>query len=378
MLMGQGLPGNIYGQCFNILKLCDEFGDDDLLKAVFVTPELILLRDNLPQAKTKNDRVTKTITFLYDQSIAKKEPFLSYFIKILHIRYSGDRLQSQLTDLYYNVEKIYRAELQISNPTSDSPMELPFVIFAMTNSEAKELFDESVFVDASIPPKDKEHFSSFKEALYENGINLSTDLNHCYDGCRDNWKPINSDNNISDAIDIIIRHIITERLSSDEPPIQPKFLSKEFFEGDSSIRLDVWEQLGESGCILIIDAVSLFHPKLRLMLSNSGLSSTNKTAILIMSPLNSYENSVNDCIEDLIDSHLELAFSRYSKKWDKLCEIGIGNSLALQRWLYAAIPNEVRIMSTPEPNSKAKNILRSAMNMNPGYMGYAIAGHHLR
>jgi hypothetical protein len=340
--------------------------------------ELYPLRAEVPQADSKAERVRKTIDFLMEKSISRKEPLLSYFIKILITKNPGDILKTELTRLYYEIAIIYENNFQIRDTVSRSSIDLPFVVLAMNDIEANELFTESIFSDHSIPLIDKEQFLSFKKALKNSQINPDTDLICCYNATRDKWKPVGNERNISDAIDNIIRYIATERLHFDERSIQPKLESEQFFGENSSTRLEIWEQLGESGCILIVDAVSLFHPKLRLKLSNSGLCSKNSTAILIISPLDSYNNSVNRCIEELINSHMELAFSRFSKKWDKLCEIGVGNFIALQRWLYVAIPNEAKIMTDPEPNMKTKYSLRRAMNKIPTDMGQIVAGRRMQ
>jgi len=104
-----GLPSELYSKCFSTLKLCSEFDEDENLRSNFVTPELLPLKDSLPQASTKHTRVGKTIGFLLDQSVSKNEPLLPHFISILIDRYQGDRLQFELNTLsgVYKILKKY-------------------------------------------------------------------------------------------------------------------------------------------------------------------------------------------------------------------------------------------------------------------------------
>jgi len=95
----KALPQEILSRCFNTFKLCSEFDEDDILKSNFVTPELMPLKDVLPQANSKHKRVGKTIYFLLEQSQSQNKPLLPHFIKILSDKYSGDRLQMELNPL---------------------------------------------------------------------------------------------------------------------------------------------------------------------------------------------------------------------------------------------------------------------------------------
>jgi len=374
----QGLPQELYSRCFCTLKLCSEFDDDEGLKLIFMTPELFLLRDSLPQASTKHNRVGKIIGFLMEQSLSKRAPILPNLLKILAGNYSGDSLQMDLSTLYIEITKVFEDQFYIRSSSNTSSIELPFIILSMTDSEARALFDETVFNDRLVPGIDKDQFLLFKQALIDSGLIPDRDLICSYKNSRDNWKPVNSEKNILDAVNEMIASICEERVTLGEPTIYPKFLSDRFFKEGDSERVEIWNRLVDTGCVLIIDAISLFHPKLRIILSESGLGSNNNIAITVMSPLNSNNNSVNRCIEGKINSRMELVFSRFSKKFDRLCEIGIGNTIALQRWLYSAIPEEAKIITKLEPNWKNKEKLRHAMKMKPSNMAEIIGGHGMQ
>lgn len=79
-------------------------------------------------------------------------------------------------------------------------------------------------------------------------------------------------------------------------------------------------------------------------------------------------------IEEVIDSQMELAFSRFDEHLDRLCEIGIGDLRAIQRWLYAILPEEANIVQDQKPNPKNRRMVRERMNREPLGMDRVIFG----
>lgn len=157
-------------------------------------------------------------------------------------------------------------------------------------------------------------------------------------------------------------------------PIRPKFSSADFFDEDHTKRVQTWDQLRLSGCVLIVDAVSLFHPVLRQRLSQSEMSSNERAAMLVLSPVNSSTIQVNQLIEQVISSQMELTFSRFDEHLDRLCEIGVGDLRALQRWLFAILPETATIVQNQKPNPKNRRIIRQRMDKEPLGMERLIFG----
>ncbi|MFZ5915485.1 MAG: hypothetical protein ACOYZ7_00950 [Chloroflexota bacterium] len=74
---------------------CEEFDSDTALRTVFVTPELQIFQDRLPQtALNKQSWVNQTIEFLLRGEVSDKRRLLPFFLTALRDRYPpGDALR---------------------------------------------------------------------------------------------------------------------------------------------------------------------------------------------------------------------------------------------------------------------------------------------
>jgi hypothetical protein len=167
-----------------------------------------------------------------------------------------------------------------------------------------------------------------------------------YGECRENWQPYNCpDRSIHDIVVETIEN--ANEYFRDETfgqqLIKPKFVSADCLHENREKRQEIWKKLDCHGGVLVIDAISLFHPFLVRKLFNSGMCTSEKITILILSPISACSLPVNQSIEGFISSKMERTFSRFNDSWDRLCEIGIGDLRAIQRWLFATIPETVKI-----------------------------------
>src|SRR5690349_3147826 len=79
-----------------------------------------------------------------------------------------------------------------------------------------------------------------------------------------------------------------------QPPIAgvgailpPQFFSEDFLSDDYDWRMHTWRKLRNMGCVLVIDVLSLFHPKLQAFLLQSGFSTCETISIVVLSPIQS-------------------------------------------------------------------------------------------
>jgi hypothetical protein len=227
------------------------------------------------------------------------------------------------------------------------------------------LQEETVFDDPTVAPAEHARFEQFKASLQEHGI---VDWLPHYGEHRENWKPhIYQESTIQEIILDVANRINQQRSEMPGLPlVQPQFCSADFFTESQDTKLETWERLGRLGCVIIVDAVSMFHPKLRNSLLRSEMSSNEQVAMLVLSPVNSKEISVNRLIEQEISSQMQLAFARFSKHLDRLCEFGVGDLYALQRWLFATLPEAVAIMHNQRPNPSNHKLLREQLGEPTG------------
>lgn len=252
-------------------------------------------------------------------------------------------------------------------------IDIPFVIAAMNRAEAHSLFEEenSIFNHSDVAPNEREHFQQFMEALQEWNI---VDWISLYGNQRDDWKPF-KEKTIHSIIEDIADHInATRDETSSMPHIRPRFCSADFFAADEHTRWDTWRKLGHSGCILIIDPVSLFHPGLRKLLGKSEISSKDRVAILGFSPIGYTAIRANMLIEEAIKKELGSAYSEFSRYLNKMYEFGVGDLRALQRWLFAIMPEAMDFMQSRRPNPDNIKSLKEAIPTVPGVNNLIFGG----
>lgn len=152
---------------------------------------------------------------------------------------------------------------------------------------------------------------------------------------------------------------------------QPCFFSKDFFAEDRETRLWTWDQLSWSGCVLIIDAISLFHPLIYRRLLQSEMGANNRVAIaaVLLSPMISSANTTSQLVQEQITSRMQRAFVRSAWYWDKLCKHRIREVRQFHEWLDDAIPATVetifRQKRESRPNPKGLQLMRKRVT-KPG------------
>jgi hypothetical protein len=231
-----------------------------------------------------------------------------------------------------------------------------FVVCAMTDRELAECLDGSVFEDPRVAPIEKQRFADLCAGLAEHGID---DLRPYYRPARDRWRPIilppherEEDNHIRATIGTIVARLNDEfrRSLHGKPVLHPQFFSTDFLGEDAQWRQRTWDELGRLGCVLVIDAVSMYHPRLARRLSESEFGSNPKASIVVVSPLGPDPRPWSLRIETELGERLQRAFDRYQAKLDAMCEFGVGSARALHRWLFSTLPQAVTAFDQADPD----------------------------
>jgi len=322
-----GLSNALYQRRRTALLKCSEFDSDASLRAVFVTDELRPFRDRLTAATNKSERVDTCLDFLLDKRLSDGRPVLPLFLVALRDGYQpGDALRDELNELH----------IEVSQALSDKII-IPFVVATMTQSEVTDLMAEIVFDNPDVAPAEYTRFQELKQELQECGLG---DWHSYYGGQRESWKPVAYPNASIQEIIFDILDYVNDCYQEPQhlPCLLPHFLSDDFFAEGRHIRKQALRQLRQSGGVLIIDAISMFHPVLNKRVSRSGIGSNRRVAILVVSPMDTSRLPVNRLIEQVIDLQMETAFTRFGDEFDRLCEVGVGDLRGLKRWLFAILP----------------------------------------
>ncbi len=245
------------------------------------------------------------------------------------------------------LSRIISAFDKVQESTRARAIVIPFVVFAMNQQEVNQLLSKEVFDDHTIALIERERFESLIEILLEQGLD---DISKFYGPAREDWRPpIASGATIRDIIAEVVKRPdtlegVVKRLRQDvqfmqDPSlISPQFFSTEFFSDDITESGRIWRQLRDFGYVLILDAISMFHPLLRRKLLRSEFGGNKRISIAVISPVASDIQSINQLFEKEIFPEMQQAFDRFAVELDKLCEFGVSDVRALNRWLFFTLP----------------------------------------
>lgn len=319
-----GLSQELARRCHEVFSRCDEFSNQDALRAVFVTEGLSLYRDRLPEAGNTAERINLTVDYLRIQHLSNGRPAFPIFLAALRDRRHPD-------DALYNELQSLHAEVQQKLGQIEA-IDVPLVIAAMNQEEAASLKTGQAFAGLEVAPIDRVRFEQLENVL------VGVDWNSHYKTNRDEWNPHTAPGSTIDGIVVdILSHINRcEREPKNLPIVRRQSFSEDFFK--LSKQVETWDRLRQSGGVMIVDAVSLFHPGLRDVLVQSALTAHDNVAVLVLSPSNAHELPANQLVETVLSARMQVAFSRFAERLDSHCEMGIGDLRTLQRWLFAHLP----------------------------------------
>ena len=236
---------------------------------------------------------------------------------------------------------------------------VPFVCVAMKWAEAEKLKNHSIF--DHIGRAERKRFKEFQKELEK----IHPLWHQNYFSSRDAWRPhTHPQQTIGEIIYSLIDESENFVKESRGTLLIGKSISEKAFSDNLDSRSDTWNYIKSHGGIIIVDAISLFHPGLREVILQSGILANESISFLILSPINPNEYPVNSRIEDLVQKKLGITFER-NRQYDSLCEIGAGNLLAIQRWFTTSLPGTVENIENQAKNNNL-NLLRDRYGLPLG------------
>ena len=256
-------------------------------------------------------------------------------------------------------------------------VEIPVVVIAMNDVEAKELLEENSFpsdlrIDNELLPFYKDFMLLKSDGLIENWIEK-------YDKKRDRWIPYGFEKSIYEVTFNVVSEINRiNRSTGDNEIMYPVFYSENFFSSNGRVSADTWEILDEKGCLVLIDIVSMLHPNIlkRFWKSEIGkfpMSGTPKKIIHTLFPtlvnnigvLKVFENFVSEAIPKTYNSYL--GFKEH-------CEFDFYSVHTLKRRLFFSIPEMVSTSSYKEPLQENMDIFEAENSIVVHGIGRKITG----
>jgi hypothetical protein len=249
------------------------------------------------------------------------------------------------------------------------PISIQVAVVAMLKEEANRLFSGAVF-DNSVSADDRDQFEKLKYILQQDGF---IDIIPCYDEkSRDQWKPL-----IADQVHIDeIAQDIVERLNQKfiKPNIRLHSLSSEFLSTDRRERSFARDNLRDEGGLLIVDAISMYHPWLRQAFLDSHLFGNNRIAMIVIPPIVSKNIMVYQLLEEQIYTrYMETAFfDFFDNHLNPFYEFGTNDIRNLRRWLFSSLPKLTPDKFRPSPEQQ--EAIREASGKNPRGYSKLVAG----
>jgi hypothetical protein len=229
-----------------------------------------------------------------------------------------------------------------------NPIKIMCVVVSMTTCEATSL---------------KNSLDLITNELFKSLQNYNIDdISDYYFENREEWIPyahaihfelINSQQNAFEtrkSIRTIITNLITEFNKVSDQPIELNFVTEEFFNS-----APFWEEIKKQGGIIIVDAVSLLHHKIKNILLQSQLIGEEKISILAISPINPCFIQTNQILEDFIKRNLITLDHYFNKLFNRRCEIARGDFRTINTWFYSILYEKIQLQA----KAKIRNYMGS-------------------
>jgi hypothetical protein len=237
-------------------------------------------------------------------------------------------------------------QVKIALLANPEKVEVPYAVFAMTSSEFEDLWgcSDEWLEKCDARRADKKKISELHGNLEKQGLDHER-LVASYCTQRRDWKPLSfSDSQETEnlnSIDDIIAGIVKgfNSLQSDKLYLVPRDFSDQLLSDDEAIRAKASRDLQETGCVIFVDAISLFHPVISSRFESSRLGMQQNTPIVFVLPFNITWQPVNR----ILDAHIRKVGQgiplRFTDDMDILCELNATNQIQLKRWFKSILPN---------------------------------------
>jgi len=144
-----------------------------------------------------------------------------------------------------------------------------------------------------------------------------------------------------------------------------QFFSADFFSTDMQYQISTWTYLQTVGCMMIVDAVSLFHPDVLKTLSESAVAGSERISIVGMSPVPPEILRLNRFLETQVQAKLQLRFNSFNAELAPTSEFGISDARRLTRSLCALLPRVAAEVRGQIPSTtQQKRAQDTARDMN--------------
>jgi len=257
---------------------------------------------------------------------------------------------------------------------------LPLVVIAMTAREAAELSCPESLLPQKLGTEALSRFVALKAAL---GGPDGPPFRDRYGAVREMWRPFAGDGR---SVSKVVSEVV-EGLNRKAPPqLGGQLIKPQYYSFDALYRLDkseeektqeekeeerrnrelgeIYQEIAEIGCVVLLDELSMFHPAVDSAFRNSALFGSRQAAVVTISPFDPYGATPSRILENELRSRLSAAFDRFTHDCDPQCEIGIGSEQRLKRWLHSGLPRALEGLRRLRPDQDTVGGFMQSMGIN--------------
>ncbi len=219
-----------------------------------------------------------------------------------------------IVNIFSNALPSFKAE------EPDPRIEVPIVLLVMSASEANELASEACF--QGYPEDVRTEFRQLQTLLRENNL---ADWQQRYGEMAKEWRPFKES---QESIEWLLDDVF-KRVEGYEKKIVPDFVDIQTLNTNRRLL----KKLRNEGCVVIMDVISLRHPKIQHAFRLSLLDAFPKTLVAMVNPIRSDVRSWVQQIMIVIERQMKIEFyMRHDEDEDERCE-EVESKLALGRFL---------------------------------------------
>jgi hypothetical protein len=249
--------------------------------------------------------------------------------------------------------------------TDDLEIGLPVVIVAMTAAEAAELLGDPPAAVADL----LRHADGTAQWVFDR-----------YGDSRSQWRPFGSTDTVARVLDAAVATFNAKgnRLQSRAIRLQ-RYPLEPLMQADSLLMWPLYRSIARSGCLVVVDELSLFHPQIRQAFESSPMPDGEQVALVTLSVGDPIVGTPYARLREQLNSYLAKAAERFSVTLDPLCELGIPERHRLDRWLHASLPSAMDLLKhAKRDDAKLRQFeVELGTRANPA-MSRLIAGEHFR
>jgi len=244
---------------------------------------------------------------------------------------------------------------QVMAPWGSRVVGLPLSLLCMTKEESDELVAAPDMIGKRLSGEAQERFREISDELSARGV----DWQKRYQPTRSGWQPFGSGEPSIGAIVETMADAINARqpLKLRQRRIKLQWYPFEAIkehDAKKDTRLgNVYRNVARTGCIFVVDEMSLFHPDLNLAFQNSPFSNNEQVSLVTLSPFDPTPRKIDELLEKEPRRKLAGALDRFATYYDPQCELAVADARRLRRWLHYSLPETVSSLREPPPDQSA-------------------------